>query len=117
MRLKFALFLRLSVLEERERRVRVVHRIVCGPPRLNRHLIGTPRSRSGRPRGSCRSGLGRVGGGCDELQLVLAVANGPVACACSDDFDLLEKRALVPVLSDLGDLLAGLVEADYVNLG
>lgn len=97
--------------------MRVIHRIVCGPPRRNGHLVRAAGSSSGRSRRSYGFGLSRVGGGCNELELVLPVADRPVARAGSNDFDLLEERALVPVLSDLDDFLAGFVEADYVNLG
>lgn len=41
---------------------------------------------------------------CDEADLILAVANWPVATGPTNNLDLLQKRALVPALSDLCNL-------------
>lgn len=41
---------------------------------------------------------------CDEADLILAVANWPVATGPTNNLDLLKKRALVPALSDLCNL-------------
>jgi hypothetical protein len=53
--------------------------------------------------------------GRNELRLVLAIAKRPVASTRADDIQLLEQRALVPVLADLDNFLV-LVEADDVDL-
>ncbi len=51
----------------------------------------------------------------DQLDLVLSIANRPVASGLANDINQLEERALIPALSDLRDLAVG-VEADDVNL-
>lgn len=71
----------------------------------------------------CWNGRGSAGGilSCgvdavdDQLDLVLSIANWPVASGLSDDIDELEKGALVPAESDLGDL--SVIEGDDVDLG
>ena len=48
----------------------------------------------------------------DQVDLVLAVANWPVATGSADDLDLLKERALVPALSDLCDLAVAVERYD-----
>lgn len=64
-----------------------------------------------------RGGIGGVarGEGCDELDLVLAVTQGPTAATGADDVELLEEGALVPIEADAGDFLGGIV-GDEVDL-
>jgi hypothetical protein len=57
----------------------------------------------------------RAGVGRHESNLILAIANGPVAAARADDIDVLEEGALVPVETNLTDLALG-VEVDNVDL-
>ena len=51
----------------------------------------------------------------NQFDLVLSIANWPVASGLSDDIDELEKGALVPAKSDLGDL--SVIEGDDMDLG
>ena len=51
----------------------------------------------------------------DETRLLLAIADGPVAGARTNDIELFEKGALVPVDANLGYFLL-LIEADDIGL-
>lgn len=51
----------------------------------------------------------------NQLDLVLSIANWPVAPGLSDDIDELEKGSLVPAESDLGDL--SVIKGNDVDLG
>lgn len=57
----------------------------------------------------------RTGVGRHETNLILAIANRPVAAARANDIDVLEEGALVPVDTDMADLALG-VEVDNVDL-
>ena len=50
----------------------------------------------------------------DQFDLVLSIANWPVTPGLADNIDELEKGALIPAESDLGDL--AVVEGDDVDL-
>jgi len=52
---------------------------------------------------------------CNQLYLVLAIANRPIASSLANDIDQLEERALVPSLSNLL-YLSVRIEADDVDL-
>lgn len=64
--------------------------------------------------GGCRS-AGRLDATSEEGNLLLAVANGPVATGLSNGLDLLEQRTLIPLESNLEDF-AGFVERHKVCL-
>lgn len=69
------------------------------------------RSWSSATSGSLSSSVDAVD---DQLDLILSVANWPVAAGLADNIDELEEGALVPAESDLRDL--AIVEGDYVDL-
>ena len=64
----------------------------------------------GRRRLSCR--LDTV---CDQLDLILSVTDGPIPSGSANHIDQFEEGALVPALSDLGNLSVS-VEAHDVEL-
>ena len=52
---------------------------------------------------------------CDQLDLVLSVADGPIPPSSANNVDQFEEGALVPALSDLDNLSVS-VEADDMKL-
>lgn len=94
----------LTRLKQGERGVRIAGDIagIASGPNMLRQLIALGLSR-------------RLDAAGDQLDLVLSIANRPVASGLANDINQLEERALIPALSDLRDLAVG-VEADDVNL-
>jgi hypothetical protein len=64
------------------------------------HGVGRAAGAGGEGLGGCDGNTIALDASCDQVDLLLGVADGPILAGLADDFDLLEQRALIPTLAD-----------------